>query len=160
MGMDVVGLNATSETGRYFRSNVRWWCPLASYACGVAPEATSACKSWYLNEGDGLDAASSVALANKLEAEIKSGRCATYARLFLSELAMTPLDICHVCHGSGMHKQQLQWGAGGPMQGGIKCKGCNGKGYVRSLWTLCSFSVENVRKFVSFLRDCGGFVIC
>jgi hypothetical protein len=41
----------------------------------------------------------------------------------------------------------------------IECIVCHGTGLARSLETRRQFSVQNIRDFVSFLRECGGFEI-
>ncbi len=74
MGMDVCGRKPRSDTGKYFRNNIWWWHPLASFCEYVAPDITAGCKYWHSNDGDGLKAAASVALANKLQEAI-DGPC-------------------------------------------------------------------------------------
>ena len=49
--------------------------------------------------------------------------------------------------------------AGDLKEGGIKCNGCQGAGYVRPWASDYPFSTENVTAFVAFLRESGGFVI-
>lgn len=44
MGMDVFGRAPTSEMGKYFGNNIRWWHPLADYCKEVAPEIASGCR--------------------------------------------------------------------------------------------------------------------
>ncbi|TGT76745.1 MULTISPECIES: hypothetical protein [unclassified Mesorhizobium] len=159
MGMDVIGKAATSEAGEYFRNNVWWWRPLADYACEVASEITSACEYWQSNDGDGLDAAASVALADRLQAEIDAGRTAAYAKIHTSKLEQMPNVPCRICAGTGTRLPVPHCGAGDPKAGGIRCNGCEGSGYVRPFDTNYPFSVENVQAFVAFLRACGGFEI-
>jgi len=79
MGMDIYGKAPSGKAGTYFRNNIWWWHPLADYILMVAPEETAACTGWHVNGGDGLDKAGALALADKLQAEIDSGRCARYA---------------------------------------------------------------------------------
>lgn len=79
MTMDVYGMKPTSARGRYFGANLSGWCALADYALEVAPEVCAPCKYWGANDGDGLDAAGAIALADALQTEIKSGRTAAYA---------------------------------------------------------------------------------
>jgi len=133
MGMDVIGKNPTSKTGRVFLNNNSWWCELAEYVISVAPEITSNCEKWYTNDGDGLSEADSIALATCLQAEIDSGRCAAYAdRLRATNPApevielVTPRGPLNVCVYDHAYRP---------------------------------FEVENVKEFVAFLRWCGGFEI-
>ena|SRR5262245_36679885 len=76
MGFDLSGRNPSSEAGKYFCNNNAWWHPLAEYCCEVAPRITRTCKYWHSNDGDGLSAIACVALADRLQADIDSGRAA------------------------------------------------------------------------------------
>jgi hypothetical protein len=79
MGVDVCGRHPINEAASIFDSNWSWWNSLADYCLKVAPDITARCAHWGTNDGDGLDAEDSVALADLLQAEIDSGRCAAYA---------------------------------------------------------------------------------
>jgi hypothetical protein len=76
--MDVFGRNPTTKEGEYFQNTVWWWRPLADYVCQIAPEITNAYRSWQSKDGDGLVAQASIALANKPQGEIDSGRALAY----------------------------------------------------------------------------------
>jgi hypothetical protein len=155
MGMDVYGNNPTDESGRYFRNNMGCWGYLAAYCCKVAPEITSTCEYWFSNDGDGLDADRSLRLADRLQAEIDSGRTLEQEKRFTGEEAAS---LCNVCAGTGTRKPATEIG-GGEIATGVKCKKCNGTGFVRPPHVLTAFTVENVQDFVEFLRACGGFQI-
>ena len=158
MGMDVCGRKPTSDEGEYFRNNVWWWRPLADYCVRIAPDIAAQCKYWQSNDGDGLDERNSLALADLLQAEIDSGRCASFARVRESGLELLPNECCEACEGTGTRKPPPEYGAGDLLTG-VKCNGCNGEG-VREPWARAyQFDVENVRHFVGFLRCCGGFEI-
>lgn len=160
MGMDVYGKQPTAKGGEYFRNNVWWWRPLAEYACEVAPRETAGCTYWQSNDGEGLDAAGSAALADALQAEIDSGRCAAHALKRKSAIEMMADEPCWLCEGTGTRGAAPALGAGDPAHGGIRCNGCDGRGFVRPDAASYPFSVENVQKFVAFLRASGGFEIC
>src|SRR5262245_4697699 len=82
MGMDVCGKMPTSRVGRYF-GRVFWaWHSLADCVLALAPVEASGCRDWHRNNGDGLDAAQSVKLADKLDALIESGAVAGYIEKF------------------------------------------------------------------------------
>jgi hypothetical protein len=157
MGMDVYGKNPTTEDGKYFQNNAWWWQRLADYACDIAPSIANKCKYWHTNDGDGLNAEDSNALSDILQIEIDSGRTASEARLWKSKQEMTPDEPCDLCEGTGTRKPVPDRGAGDPKTDGIKCNACKGRGFVRPY--NYPFSVENVQKFVQFLRGCGGFEI-
>jgi hypothetical protein len=159
MGMDVFGKKHTTPEGEYFRNNVWWWRPLADYCREVAPEICSHCKYWDSNDGDGLNAARSIALANALQAEVDAGRAAAHEKRYASEQEMTPNEPCDLCEGTGTRKPIPERGAG-DIATGIKCNACGGTGHVRPWSTQYPFSVENVVEFIAFLKGCGGFKIC
>lgn len=158
MGMDVYGRKPTSETGKYFRNSVWWWRPLATYACAVAPDIAAHCKCWQSNDGDGLNAKQSAQLADRLQAEIDAGRTLLYAKRYTGAQEASPDEPCWLCEGTGTQRPVPERGAG-DLKTGIKCNSCDGRGYVRPDSTHYPFSVENVQRFVAFLRDCGGFNI-
>lgn len=159
MGMDVYGKAPISETGKYFRANIWSWRPLAEYVELVAPVIASFCEYWDSNDGDGLDAAHSIRLAKLLEAELASGRTAEYERIYISEQEMLPNVTCKICAGTGTRPPAPAIGAGDPKNGGMRCKGCDGLGFVRPNGTYYSFEAETVARFAKFLKDCGGFEI-
>ena len=99
MGMDVLGKNPVTEIGDYFRNNISWWHPLAIYCCEVASDITQHCKYWHSNYGDGLNNALSLALADRLEAELATGRAHLYARTHHVEHR----EPCRLCESTGGH---------------------------------------------------------
>ena len=158
MGMDIFGRKPTSERGEYFRNTVWWWHPLADYCQEVAPEITSACRHWHTNDGDGLDAAGALALAEALQKEIDANRTDAYARRYASEQEMMPNEPCDICAGTGVLTPGPHRGAGDLKEGGIKCYRCQGAGYVRAGKPLPVLD-QNVATFAAFLRESGGFAI-
>jgi hypothetical protein len=159
MGMDVYGKKPDSEEGEYFRNSVWNWRPLAAYVQEVAPEICAACTHWDTNDGDGLNASASMKLAVKLAAEISSGRTRAYEMRYKSDNEALPDEPCHICAGTGTRPPIPQCGVGDPKNGGLKCNGCDGTGYVRPWQTHYPFDEDNVRDFVTFLAHCGGFEI-
>jgi hypothetical protein len=139
-------LEADNRRSKGFSTRGRWWSPLAEYACEIAPDITGKCRHWHYNEGDGLNAEDSQALADRLQAELDSGRADLYAKIFATKQAMAPKEPCGACEGTGTN-------------GGKFCWRCGGSGYVEPLIAYCGFDTEFVRKFVRFLRGCGGFSI-
>lgn len=171
MGMDVYGKSPTSEIGRYFRNSVWWWRPLADYCIKVAPDICAGCTSWHSNDGDGLSAYATLALANTLQHELDGGRCSAYAYEHNSRNDALPDEQCKFCEGTGIRRDPIAVVAhqherliddpGHPRHGERGwCNGCDGTGTVRPWSSHYPFSVENVAAFVAFLYDCGGFEIC
>ena len=165
MGMDVFGKNATTEAGGYFRNNVWWWRPLADFLTTTYPELTSGCTYWHSNDGDGLDAAGAIALADALDRDLANGRVTAYADQYEAEIAALPDSECDLCTGTGIRTDEIgvQHGLNvprDPITGKGGCNGCQGTGRRENWGKSYPFSVENVREFAAFLRECGGFEIC
>lgn len=151
MGMDVYGKHPTSEIGKYFRNNVWWWRPLWDYCAIVAPKLAGKVEHGQTNDGDGLNAIDSQALAAILRTKIKNGEAKRYEDSYTKRLAAIPDELCEFCKGTGKRSDM-------PKQ--PKCNGCEGKGKRRPSDTWYPFSVENVQQFAAFLDECGGFEIC
>lgn len=171
MGMDVYGKNPTTEAGGYFRNNVWWWRPLAEYACAIAPTLTRKCKYWQSNDGAGLNAKDSIALAAKLREEIATGRAKQYSDDRAAKTAAIPRRPCPYCDAIGVRTdsvgidngfdQRVIDSPGHPRHGQKGwCNGCDGLGTKESSEAMYPFSVENVEEFARFLEGCGGFKIC
>jgi hypothetical protein len=79
MGVDVLGRAPRTRIGGVYMSNWSWWEPLIEYLEVHGPRNVMArCQHWFSNDGDGLDDAGSLALADALEALVKSGHFAAY----------------------------------------------------------------------------------
>ena len=157
MGMDVYGRKPTSLRGRLFSTRYWAWHPLADYCQKVAPEITSACRYWHSNDGDGLDAAGALALAEALQREIEANRTDDYARRYASKVEVVGVDLCDVC--ARVRKVTRNHDVGDLKEGRITCFKCRGAGYVLRWGSDYSFSTGDVARFVAFLRESGGFVI-
>lgn len=157
MGMDVYGKAPTSEAGEYFRNNIWWWRPLAEFLTDTYPELTYRCEYWHTNDGDGLDAEGSTALAHALTRDLDNGTVDAYAANRAETLAALPLQECWLCHGTGARTDEIGRQHGLDKPGG--CNGCQGAGKTPHRATQYPFSVENVREFTDFLTTCGGFEI-
>lgn len=166
MGFDVYGKSPTDVVGEYFRNSVWGWHPLAQYCEHVAPEITQHCHYWHSNDGDGLDAENSKALAQVLQDEINSGRTQDYVDARKAKLDAMPDLPCTWCGGTGVRTDACGVENKMPERDnphtGKKgwCNGCDGKGGVRPFEANYDLDVENVREFAEFLSHCGGFEIC
>lgn len=146
MGFDVYG-----KSGNYFRNNVWHWRPLAMYITETAPSHLwEACTHWQTNDGDGLDAPTSLALANFLQGEIDTGRASFYIEHRNKALAAMPDEECNICNGTGKRNDRFVIG---------KCNRCEGKGHVRPFDTWYELTLDNIQEFVIFLHDSKGFEI-
>lgn len=172
MGMDVIGSNATSERGSYFRNNVWWWRPLAEFVCETYPEIARKCELWGSNDGDGLDETDSAILGQMILNDIADGTVEQYARQRLMQLSELPRETCQWCRGTGIRTDEIGTERGmdnellpvetqmlvGRTNG--TCNACSGIG-TKENWAInYGFSVDNVKDFAEFLKDCGGFQIC
>lgn len=150
MGMDVFGSQPISAPGEYFRRNVWGWRPLAELVTTLCPKESAACEYWYSNGGDGLDAVGARALADALQDKVNHGVVSTYIKNRNAELEAMPNESCWLCEGTGKHPRagQVGW-----------CNGCDGTGFVRPFETEYEVEEDDVREFIAFLRDSGGFAI-
>ncbi len=150
MGMDVDGKAPTSDVGKYFRNNIWWWRPLWQYCCEVAPELTGKVKYGESNDGDGLEAEDSKALAFRLKGAVAEGHTKRYENAHKARLDALPDEVCDLCDGTGTRPDMV-------VKDG--CNKCIGEGKVRPIATFYPFTEDNVKEWVLFLEDCGGFEI-
>jgi hypothetical protein len=153
--MDVYGKAPVSEKGEYFRNNIWWWHPLWRYCEHLAPDLIPENNLGHSNDGWGLNRRKSQALADRLAAALDSGETEQHAQAYKAYLDSLPPEPCRICGGTGHRAPPPETGPGS-----LSCNGCNGQGSVTNFSTHYPFSVENVREFEAFLRDCGGFRIC
>lgn len=166
MGMDVFG----NREGAYFQRNVWGWRPLAELVCQLAPGITRHCRHWQSNDGAGLNAANSAALARELRTALASGIVADAIAARDAALKAMPDETCRRCHGRGVRRDPVGEAQGQTTRrieqpghqrhGQIGwCNGCDGRGAVRPIETWYHVTLEDVREFADFLSICGGFQI-
>ena len=156
MGMDVHGKNPVNEAGEYFRNNVWWWRPLATFIVATTPhELTSQCEYWQSNDGAGLDAEGSKQLAFLLRKSIEDGSARAYVKQRDECLAARKDETCDICDGTGSRAKPPKRGAGS-----MPCNKCNGVGKVRPTDTWYHLDLDNISKFAEFCEYSGGFEIC
>ena len=150
MSMDLTGIKPKNDKGKSFSNNVWRWRPLWEYCFVVkAINAQSANKGAF-NDGNKITERQTINIVKILKEEIKSGRTKEYEikrNKFLSEL---PLVKCEVCNGTGKRKIEGKV---------ITCNGCEGKGIVKDFSTWYQFDVQNVKNFIEFCENSGGFTI-
>ncbi|MET4513736.1 hypothetical protein [Bradyrhizobium sp. I1.7.5] len=97
------------------------------YCITVAPGICAACTHWHSNDGDGLDAAGALALADALENEISAKRTQDFERRERSAWEMAfPMEPCDICAGAGVEMPGPQRGASDRRERGIECEWCGG----------------------------------
>jgi hypothetical protein len=158
MGMDVYGEKPTSKVGEYFRNNVWWWRPLAEYIEFTAPELHKKVgdngAGWEYNDGDGLNAKDSLALAKIFRVDLEKGKTLAYEEARKKKLANLPDQECSICEGTGKRAAPPKTGAGTH-----PCKACDKKGKIEHWARNYPFNTANVEEFTEFLENCGGFKI-
>lgn len=150
MGMDVYGKAPANKTGEYFRNNCWWWRPLWQYCEWEARDLAAKVKNAQSNDGDGLGAEDSLALAKALRSALADGRTAKYVETYRQAMESLPMEKCVHCHGNGIRNDRYVKGP---------CNACYGAGKVKHFGTHYPFSAENVEQFADFLESCGGFEI-
>ena len=75
MGLYCCGFNPTTEEGKCFGNSWRGWEPLVTYLDDVVPEISR-------KMGRGLNAQGAIALADRLQTEINSGRALAYGKRY------------------------------------------------------------------------------
>lgn len=172
MGMDVIGVNAKTERGSYFRNNVWSWRPLSTFICETYPDIANNCTYWHTNDGDGLDGDLSEVLGKKIIEDINNGVVKAWQDKYYAELADLEREKCTYCDATGIRTDDVANEMGMPnkelsvevqlLVGRTHgyCNGCSGVG-TKEHWAMSyPFSVDNVQEFADFLLDCGGFQIC
>lgn len=171
MGMDVIGKNAVSETGEYFRRNVWGWRPLWQYVEIMHEDLAQKVEYGQSNDGDGLNAEDSKELARRLQEDLREGKATLYISQRNKWLGTLPREACTHCNSTGTRDDKVGQDMGMPerelspevqtLTGRTHgwCNGCDGVGS-RENWEL-SYSLEesDLASFAEFLQDCGGFEI-
>lgn len=154
MGMDVYGRAPSSAIGTYFRNNVWWWHPLWNYCERIGDGIIDPDNLGHANDGWGLESSPTQALVQRLEQALTSGETERYAVAYRRRLAALPLEPCRICAATGTRAAPPAIGPGPH-----PCNACNGHGQVPHFETHFPFAIDNVREFVAFLKDSGGFAI-
>ena len=171
MGMDIIGKKPKNEKGKYFRNNVWWWRPLATFICDTYPDIAEKCEYWGSNDGDGLDAKTSRQLAKLIRQDLANGKVAEFEREYNTWRAELPREKCSFCEATGIRRDEVGQENGMPdkeLAEEVKiwvgrefgwCNACQGVGTTENWNAGYPFSIENVEEFTEFLENCGGFEI-
>jgi hypothetical protein len=140
MGFDVYGKAPRSDAGRYFGQNWDGWVRLARLCLRVAPDICSQfdSKYWFSNYGYGLDDAGAIALADTLQKQMDSDVLKHDDALSGQESAVDRKVFRCLKLPDGLLLAFV-------MPEIVP----DGKPWL----------IEMVRRFIGFLRDCGGFEI-
>jgi hypothetical protein len=140
MGVDIYGRAPRSQAGEYFRRNWGGWHPLVELSFRVAPDICAQCKHWDSNDGDGLDDADAIVLADSLEKEIERK-----ADWLMYEDAMSGQESA----ADRKKLLKLRTPVGRLLADVVPDLIPDGKPWL----------IDSTREFIGFLRDCGGFEI-
>lgn len=172
MGMDVIGVAPSTETGEYFRRNVWGWRPLWKYVEDNHPEIAELVKYGQSNDGDGLDGPDSIKLSALLLGDIQNGTTDKYIRARNHYLSQLERPACQHCEGTGIRSDEIGVEHGWPdkelspemasLTGRThgSCNACNGEGKTDAWETSYYLDRNDIKEFAAFLMDCGGFQIC
>ena len=171
MGMDVIGKNAVSETGEYFRRNVWGWRPLWQYVEIMHKDLAEKVEYGQSNDGDGLNAGDSKDLAQRLLEDVKTKKAEEYISQRNTWLGTLPRESCQICNNTGIRSDEIGLEHGMPekeltpevqaLTGRTHgyCNGCSGIGSKENWELSYSLDTDDLIEFSYFLRDCGGFEI-
>ncbi len=154
------------NVGVYFRNNVWWWRPLADLVCKLCDHLTQKQKEHlHYNDGYKYNEATALKIADTLEAFIKS-----------PEGKKTEKEYQKVRANAEIHNKKLEVHFKALKMDAIAKTGKKDiapRDYPKALknkWDeLYSqtdhrdsypFAVKNVKEFIKFLRECGGFTVC
>lgn len=156
MGMDVYGINPSSERGEYFRANVWYWRPLWVMIQNLYPDLAQKVPHAQSNDGDGLESEDTLLLVSKMKTDLDSGVIEQYVNDYEEERINLPQQDCEFCHQTGYRL----W----PQEDGTvlqkQCNSCKGTKKVDAWESSYPMDLELVKQFYLFLADSGGFKIC
>ena len=171
MGMDVIGKNPKNKKGEYFRNNVWYWRPLATFICDTYPELAEQCEYWGSNDGDGLDEKNSLLLAKAIRLDLANGNITKFENEYNAWRSELPRENCSLCEATGIRRDNVGQENGMPdkeLAEEVKilvgrefgwCNSCDGVGTTENWNAGYPFSIDNVKEFAKFLENCGGFEI-
>jgi len=152
MGFDIIGKKARNRKGEYFRSNGWWWRPLWKYAYEACNDILTEkdLENGGFNDGHFIDSDKATRIAVRLEHLLNQGEVKKYAEERQGKLDNMPDEVCDFCHGTGERNDIA------PKQ---KCNRCKGQGKARPWICYYPFDEENVKEFIEFCKNSGGFEI-
>jgi len=155
MGFDIMGKNPKNAKGDYFRNNVWWWRPLWEYVVEACKDFLSEkdLASGGFNNGHLISDSKTKKIAIRLEHLVRQGEVKRYEKEYKQQMKEIPEEKCDLCGGSGTRKDKHT------NYQSIECNKCDGKGEVKPFETNYPFSEANVKNFIEFCRNSGGFEI-
>jgi hypothetical protein len=171
MSYDIYGRHPNARAGERFESR-RNWETIVNCVANLVPAESHAYKGWHSNNGYGLDAEQSIALADRLDRCITDGIVGQYVTERNAYLAQHPRTECGVCDGTGVRCDEVgrksgypemivpDESSGNPRAGKVGwCNLCNGWGTLKTEASYRDLYVSDVQEFIEFLRHSGGFKV-
>lgn len=153
MGFDLIGVKATNEKGEYFWNSNWRWSPLWKYVYETCKDILieEDFQNGRFNDQHFIDSDKATRIAVRLEHLLNQCEVKKYAKERQDVLDNLLDEVCDFCHGTGERNNVA------PLE---KCNSCKGKGKVRPWICYYPFNEENVKDFVEFCKNSGGFNIC
>ena len=157
-----------TNTGVYFRNNVWWWRRLADY---ILEHTKCVDKkdfaSWQHNDGHEVDEETAIQIANQLEHLIKTGHAEQYIKEVEKEKEQAKK------HNEKVEKllQELKMKVAKELNTDVEKLAPSEypAKYNKEWWDIINqkdyrdsypFAISNVKEFIEFARNSGGFRIC
>jgi hypothetical protein len=133
MGFDLYGIKAINKKGEYFRNNVWGWRPLWNYICNVGKNilTNKDMEEGEWNNGHTINATKTKKLVEALEASIKNKTAKTYAEEIKNESRKAAINNVDKEPGD----KNYDWANDYP------------------------FTISNLKEFIVFAKNSGGFKI-
>jgi hypothetical protein len=151
MGFDLIGIEPNNEDGRYYANSVWCWHPLADYVLDTCDGVWEEYEHWHTNSGHEVSEETAMCIAEHLQELIDSGDVRRDVEKQEKSLESMPDEKCTFCKGKGYRDDALIIG---------QCNACKGTGLMRPIRTCYQFSEDDVKEFMVFCRNSGGFHIC
>ncbi|MBI4448856.1 hypothetical protein HY641_02410 [Candidatus Woesearchaeota archaeon] len=150
MGFDLIALKPKSEEYRRFINNVWGWRPLWAFVTKVCSDLLTEeqINGGHINDGVLINEELALGIARRLKKIIESGFAEHQAGSFQDRKDKVGMITCNACDGTLIHKYT-----------GEPCMICRGTGKVKPMVTAYHFSIENLKEFVKFCENSGGFEI-
>ena len=152
MGFDLIAVAPVSADGENFHNTCWGWRPLWQFIIEKCPGILTdkQIEMGEYNDGVLVDESQCSEIAVRLERMLAKGEVKKYEKEYKKFQLEVPDEVCKFCHGTGKRNDKHLVG---------KCNVCRGSGKVRPFVCSYPFEESNVRGFVAFLNNCGGFEI-
>ena len=140
--------------GYYFRNNVWYWRPLWQYVCNMCEDIVTLedAERGNYNDYHLITKTKAVRIAKRLEKSIKNGDLQKWEQEREQTLAELGMVECDICEGTGYRNMD-------DSNTPTICNACKGKKEKPHFMTGYPWDRENLKQFIEFCKDSGGFRI-